>query len=209
MGYATRVLTQLPFGHIIGSPMKAAIEAQALAARSTVEFIQAVGFENQDDALFSPVATGGGSPVISSNSVGPVRTVTFKYKRQTVDGVDEEAELTVPMLTIVPIPFLRIEEMTIDFTAKITEEFKSTNKSTMELGYKVDTSFQYKSFWSPVTVNFNASVAGKRTSSSENSTRFSTEAQMSIHVKAVQDTMPGGLSKILDILESSIKNPQS
>jgi hypothetical protein len=210
MGYATRVLTQLPFGHIIGSPMKAAIEAQALAARSTVEFIQAVGFENQDDELFSPSATGGATPVIASNAIGPVRTVTFKYKRQSVDGGpggDIETELTVPLLTIVPIPFLRIDEMTIDFTAKITEEFKSTNKTSLELGYQASSSFKYKAFWSPVSVNFNASVSSKFNASRESSSRFSTEATMSIHVKAVQDEMPGGLSKILQILEASIKNP--
>jgi len=32
------------FGVLIGQPMKAAIEAQALAAKTTIEFIEKVGF---------------------------------------------------------------------------------------------------------------------------------------------------------------------
>src|SRR5687768_10724681 len=39
------VLRDLPLEHIIGSPMQAAIKAQALAARTTVEFIKEVGLK--------------------------------------------------------------------------------------------------------------------------------------------------------------------
>ena len=44
MSIVTRTLRSLPFGRIIGGPMTAAIEAQALAARSTIDFIKSVGF---------------------------------------------------------------------------------------------------------------------------------------------------------------------
>src|SRR3712207_2572008 len=39
---ATSALQAIPFGNLIGGPLKAAIEAQALAAQSTAEFITRV-----------------------------------------------------------------------------------------------------------------------------------------------------------------------
>ncbi len=207
MAYVTRALTQLPFGNIIGGPMKAAIEAQALAARSTIEFIQTVGFEKQnDDALF-PSIDGTGKSSDTNSSFGKIRTVTFEYKQQNVNGTETDATLTVPLLTIVPIPFLRIDEMTIDFMAKMAEEYKHKNATSDNLDIAVDSKFQYKAFWSPVSVNFNVAVSSKHSATSENSSRFSTEATMSVHVRAVQDSMPGGMAKILQILENAIKSP--
>jgi Protein of unknown function (DUF2589) len=208
MGYVTRALTQLPFGNIIGGPMKAAIEAQALAARSTIEFIQTVGFEQQnDDALFPSIDAASGKVSDTNSSFGKVRTVTFEYQQQNVNGTETKATLTVPLLTIVPIPFLRIDEMTIDFMAKMTEEYKHKNSTNTNLDIAVNSNFQYKAFWSPVSANFNVAVSSKHSASSENSSRFSTEATMSVHVRAVQDSMPGGMAKILQILENAIKSP--
>ena len=44
MTRAVEELRQIPFSSLIGGPLTAAIEAQALAARSSIEFIQKVGF---------------------------------------------------------------------------------------------------------------------------------------------------------------------
>lgn len=206
MSYVTRTLTQLPFGNIIGAPMKAAIEAQALAARSTLEFIQAVGFkkQNTDDELF-PVPAGN---TIPDANFDEVRSVTFTYQQQDANGTDRQVSLTVPILTIVPIPFLRIDEMTIDFMAKMTEEYKNSNQTTSNFDLETKASVGYKAFWSPVTANFNVSVSYKHSSTAQTSNRFSTEATMNVHVRAVQDAMPAGLSKVLTLLEQAIKSVQ-
>lgn len=212
MAYVTRTLTQLPFGNIIGAPLKAAVEAQALAARSTIEFIQTVGFEQQnDDALFPTLSTKADGTVdktsTTSSSFGKVRTVTFTYQQQSANGQEEEATLTVPLLTIVPIPFLRIEDMNIGFMAKMTEEFKHANSVSNTTNVDVKSDFGFKSFWSPVTVNFNVAVSNKHTATADNSSRFATEATMSVNVRAVQDSMPAGLAKVLQILENAIHAP--
>ncbi len=199
MSYVTRILTQLPFGHIIGAPMEAAIKAQALAAKSTVEFIQAVGFKQSGDNV------NAGADTATDQDFGEVRNLTFKYKT-TDNGTDNQernVELTVPVLTVVPIPFLRIDEMTIDFTAKITEEIKSdfSKKSETDATAKIDAG--YKAWWSPVSVNFNASISTKHSSSASASNRFQTECTMNIHVRCSQSEIPVGLGRILNILETS------
>ncbi len=45
---AVTELQQIPFSHLIGSPLKAAVEAQAMAAQSTIEFIHKVGFKEPE-----------------------------------------------------------------------------------------------------------------------------------------------------------------
>ena len=62
----------------------------------------------------------------------------------------------------------------------------------------------YGSFWTPVKINFRVSAAHK--TSSTRTAAQKREYKMDIHVKAIQDEMPAGLSKILDILEDAVKN---
>ncbi len=91
---STNQLGALPFGSLIGGPLNAAIEAQAQAALSSVDFIQKVGLTED----------------------GAVQNVKFKY----VDSTSKDVTLEVPLLTIVPVPFIRIDDMTIDFKANIS-----------------------------------------------------------------------------------------
>lgn len=214
MSYVTRILTQLPFGHIVGSPMKAAIEAQALAARSTLEFIQTVGFTNQNDGVWNPAISQtavGNTPAGTAegdSNAGDIRTVTFTYTSQDVNGNPQTANLTVPILAVVPIPYLRIESMTIDFMVKMTEEFKRTTESNTNIESTTSGQVGWKAYWSPVSANFNASLSAKHSSSAQTSSRYSTEATMNIHVQVVQDSIPAGMAKVLQILENSVRNSQ-
>lgn len=198
MTRAVEELSQIPFAHLIGAPMKAAIEAQALAAQSTIEFIQKVGFQQpangQVDMLFNN--TSGDA------SAGTIRNVTMSYRKKDQNDAEKTFDLTVPLLTIVPIPYIRIDEMTIDFKAKLTDSIKRETNTSFQLNTSVGG--EYSAFWSPVKFDFRVSAAFKTDSSSQAaSTR---DYEMSIHVRAVQDSMPSGLSKLLDMLEDAIKD---
>ncbi len=81
----------IPFGTLIGAPLNAAIEAQAKAAMTSVDFIRAVGFKPAQD----------NQPLEPAN-------IVFKYKNGP--AASDMMTLEVPLLTIVPIPFLRIEK---------------------------------------------------------------------------------------------------
>ncbi|MFN3802927.1 DUF2589 domain-containing protein [Belliella pelovolcani] len=200
MSYANRTLRSLPFGRVIGGPMTAAIQAQSLAAQATVNFIKEVGFTTPNDE-------------ISNGDMGDVRNVTFKYKRKVAESPgdpngEEEVRLTVPILTIVPIPYIRIEEMTIQFTANITEqqEYRSSNASSSSVATDTSIDFKAGSFLSPVKFGLNAKVSTRHNNSSANSSRVnnSTQYTVDINLKAVQDEMPAGLAKILHIMENAI-----
>lgn len=194
---AVTELQQIPFAHLIGSPMKAAVEAQALAAQSTIEFIHKVGFKEPAD---------GGSDLVfadptKDSDAGELRSVTFSYEKKDENDTVAEYSLTVPFLAITPIPYIRIDEMTIDFNAKLTDAVTRNTSSDFTLGTEVKAS--YSAFWSPVKVDARVSATfNQKSSSTEHSQR---EYAMQIHVRAVQDEMPAGLSRMLDMLEQAIK----
>lgn len=198
---AVAELRQIPFSQLIGGPMKAAIEAQALSAQTTIEFIQKVGFKTP---------TGGGvepadmlfTDTDKDADAGELRNVTFEYKKKDESDTVKAFELTVPLLGIAPIPYLRIEEMTIDFSAKLTDAIERKTDTSFSLS--TSTKGSYSAFWSPVKLDFRASSTfNLKTAVAEQSKR---EYRLDIHVRAVQDEMPAGLSKMLDILEDAIQD---
>lgn len=202
MTRAVQELRQIPFEHLIGAPLKAAVEAQALAAQSTIEFIHKVGFKTTSPDPFAPSDLLFEDPSADADA-GELRNVTFRYSKKAEDETSAtDFSLTVPFLAIVPIPSLRIDEVTIDFSAKLTDAIRRDTRSTSSLS--VSTSGRFSSFWSPVKLSFRASATHTRTAAtSVNQTR---EYKMDVHVRAVQDELPAGLSKMLDILEEAIQD---
>ena len=65
-------LTGLPFENIIGSPLDAAIKAQAMSANTTIAFIREVGFTKEDEPL------AGNS---KKTEFGDIRYVNFAYEK--------------------------------------------------------------------------------------------------------------------------------
>ena len=108
----------------------------------------------------------------------------------------------MPLLTITPIPYIRIDEMTIDFKAKLTDAIEQ--KATSQTTTTAELNGKYSAFWSPVKMEFRASATYNSTSSTAASQKR--EYSIDIHVCAVQDEMPQGLSKMLDILEDAVSD---
>ena len=83
---AMNALQNMPFGTMIGGPLKACVEAQALAAKTTYEFIKEVGFRNE--------ANGDKSAV----------NVAFTFNQG-----GHLVQMNVPLLTIIPLPSHRLQ----------------------------------------------------------------------------------------------------
>jgi hypothetical protein len=178
-GVATDALKAIPYGSLIGGPLDACIKAQATSAMTTVDFIQKVGFTKDDQ----------------------VRNVTFGYM---VDG--EPFNLVVPLLAIVPIPYIGIDQITIDFKANIRAESSSVTEDSSSTSFAGEASGGAKVGFGPfsVNVNFKANYSSKKDSKATQSSKYSVEYTMDIHVAASQSDMPAGLAKVLNILESNI-----
>lgn len=185
-------LNSLDFSVYIGGPLQAANQAQIAASMATVNFIKEVGFEPEV----------GGVP-------GSIRYVNFKFKRQTPNPdfdpetavstsnsptILADTEVDVPFLAMLPIPNLRVEELKIDFNAKLTSV--ETASTSSEFAASAELGINYK------VVNFKASASYKRTSS--RGTSVEKTYNLGVQVTAVSDELPEGLDRILTLLEDSI-----
>lgn len=161
---------------LIGGPLTAAADASILLARSTADFINDVGFDAN----------------------GKVRTAAFGYERRSAndDGTSnlEEMKVAVPMLAIVPIPNLQIDEVNVLFDMEVKQSEKS-EKST-DLGASLSGSAKF----GPVKVSITGSVSShsSNTRSSDNSAKYH------VDVKATNHGMPEGLSRVLDMMAACI-----
>ena len=178
---AVNELSAIPFGALIGGPLSAAIEAQSKAALASVDFIRAVGFDSD----------------------GNVLNVVFKYKgAKDEQGQESEQTLQVPLLTIVPIPFIRIDNMDIGFKASISQSTQTQDKSSSVSEASAGITAKASYLWA--SAQMNASVSSKKDTSSTRDSRYAVEYTMDINVHAVQDDMPGGMAKVLNLLTESI-----
>jgi len=136
--------------------------------------------------------TGGGFTTAATATATHADTVAVPAQIQ-------EMKLEVPILTMLPIPFIRIQETTIDFHAKLNSvEFSKTDT---ELGIKAD--LTVKQGWPGGSAKLNVSVSYQR-KTSEGVTVDRTYS-MDVHIKAVQDELPAGLDRILGILEKAMR----
>jgi hypothetical protein len=193
-------LSSINFESMIGGPLCAVIRAQAQAALSTINFVKEVGFK--------PPTSGGGE--YDKQAVGDPIYVTFKYQRLISPAVPaeggkgaeeakyEEVELSVPILTLAPIPYIRVADTKIAFKAKID----AVEKVSVDTSLKVDAKLDASANWFFGSARLQVSTAFQRETSEEKQTTRSYSLDIDVH--AVQDEMPGGLEKILTILESTI-----
>lgn len=223
-------LSSIDFAAMIGGPLSAVVQAQAAAAATTVDFIKEVGFKKLPPP--APGQEPEGELIVGENAeTGDPIYVTFTYPKEISPyvpgtplipavpaGVDADGnaipavpevpakdqlpakyadqKFSVPFLTIVPIPYLRVEETTIDFNAKINSITRQSEKT--KIGSK--TKVRYGGLFNPVKVNTSFSFQKQSSSGTTVNRTYS----LSIHVRAVQDEMPGGMEKILGILEDAI-----
>ncbi len=186
-------LQAMPFGEMIGGPLSACVEAQEKAALTTVNFIRNVGFVKDKD----------------NNPTDTVVNVTFMYKRE-----NKMVELTVPLLTIVPIPFIAIDTVNINFKANLKSFQRETGKqkeaeSDYQHNYENSSTKKASLGWGSVSrdrsySSATATVSTKKDSVATQTSQYSVEATIDINVVAHQESMPAGMAKVLEMLNQAI-----
>lgn len=208
MANLVQELNSLDFSVYIGGPLQAAVKAQHDASISQVNFIKEVGFipsEDEDEPVAlkyvdfnykksvpNPDAEKTLEQLKAEGKVNESATeIPEEYSNPFTDA---EVNLKVPFLTMLTIPALRIDEMTIDFNAKLN----SVETQNVSSEFSGSASISAK-FWK---VKFNASASYKKTSSSTSTTERT--YTLGVHVRAVNDELPAGLARVMDMLEDSI-----
>ncbi len=181
---ATSALQAIPFGSIIGAPLKACIEAQAMAAKTSWQFIQEVGLNTNPE-------TGEREAV----------NVSFQFLQN-----GRMAQLNVPLLTIVPIPYIAIQDIDINFKANISASSSSVSETSSSSTTDIGGEARTKIGWGPFSLeaSMKANYSSKKDSKATNESKYSVEYTMDVAVHAGQESMPAGLAKVLELLGNSL-----
>lgn len=203
-------LQALPLAFLISAPLTAAIEAQALAAQTTADFLTKVTLA--EDAI-----TGDLEAVM----------VKFGYTSQVPDPqtpgqvVPKDFTLSVPLMAITQLPYLRINDLSVDFEFKIRDvqsvatRLKLANEVSTGVTSKstVDTSIRggfgrFLSFGgtakTETEVKFNATASATYQRAERHDTDRSATYKLSVN--AVQDPIPEGMRRVLEIMANAVSN---
>lgn len=170
----TTDLSSVPLYQIIGAPLLALVQAETQAAQATSNFIQQVGFYDDEDGI------------------SRLKVVTFRYSRIGVDGNPVEFTVEIPVLSIVPIPTIEIKEATLDFAVEINEVVELEHKSSMNIKGEDKKSGEDSSL-EPNFLAFKAGLA-----------KQDSKSAMKIHINAGQSDTPVGLLSLFRLMEQGI-----
>ncbi|MBN2471011.1 MAG: DUF2589 domain-containing protein [Anaerolineae bacterium] len=193
-------IRSLPLHDLIGATLVAIIEADAQAAQATLEFIETVGFV----APAKP-EEGAGEGI----AAGALRMADFRYRK-----LDENNEVTdfvasVPVLSLVPIPALQVQDARFKLTAQITdiaaqETAKPQVNAPGALAARPATSIiskiqprQYKLLAKP--------VASSGTKDQETRGNFHLEVEITMG----QADLPLGMEKLFNMMDTAIREDRT
>jgi hypothetical protein len=103
-----------------------------------------------------------------------------------------------PLLTIIPIPYIRVDAMSINLNVSL----HSTSSTSLSNDFAMSASTGGNFF-----VNFSVSVTDKNTY--QFGSTVDDTYSLNVSVRAVQDTMPGGMAQVLGIFSSIITSQAS
>ena len=156
-------LGALDFKRIIGAPLAACVSAQEEAAQATLEYIREVVFRSKDD---------------DPASLEPV-TVTFYFESAGVVN-----RLTIPLLCIVPVPYLQIEHVNLTFQATVTESSMSDDRVQLKAKY--------------------SSPGDSGEESDVSKAEYQNRRCIDVNLCVTAADMPMGISKILEIFNNQL-----
>lgn len=186
-------LAALDFAQIIGAPLQAVIRAQSASALVTYDFIQKTAFE----------PTSG-----TSGGAAKLRVMAFDFGQllgDTQGGADSHGTakalsvIKVPLLTMLPIPFLRIDDMTIELNVQLHDIRSSTLTNTLVASAGTSSTENLEVESSTMTT----SVTEQNTYQEGENTDDTYSLKVTVH--AVQDQMPGGMANVLSIFTNTVQ----
>lgn len=163
----------LQMDQLMGAPLRAAADASIQLAESTADFIRKVGFDHE----------------------GKTRTAAFGYHR-FIPGEDggsmEEMRVDIPLLAVVPIPNLQVDEVNLFFDIEVKQSER--RDSAMELS--AGASGKPGALKVGITGNVSAHQANTR--STDNSAKYH------VDIRAANHGVPEGLARVLDMMAANM-----
>ena len=170
-------ITGISIADLIAAPLKGAADAQLDLAKSTVDFINTIGIEKD------------------KKGNERTRNLSFTVNQTGKDGEKNEMSIQAPLLAVVPVPNLAIEEVNVEFQMEVTSTTKEQTSSSKEENRKSE--------------GQGVTVCGKVSSQASGTRETNQSAKYQIQVKARKQETPEGLSRILDVMAQTIQGKEN
>jgi len=190
-----------PFELLLAMPLDACLKAQMRGAINNVEYIREVGFE------------GSGKKKGKEDDTPKVRMITFEYtKPSSTFAFPTKTLLSVPILSLLPFPFLRLDYMEVHLNIKImSEQTSSIDNSTIQSssyssegkgkGFLAHSSWAAKS---NSTTNMNSVIVNRGTVKGNANVKRDYHHEIKLKVTGGNST-PAGIARLLDMMQQSIQ----
>lgn len=173
------------FSEILGGLMGAVIDAQAQAARATIDFIEEVG-------------TVEGS--IDGSVAHELRNISFNYTKKDENDQLNEFKLELPLLSIVEIPAINIKTAKFSFYYDVVDTVNTeTEESSNNSNSSESTNIKKGIFSRKKPVK----VVGRVSKETNTSSNIEKNSGIKVDIEFQQASLTVGLERILDMLELS------
>lgn len=170
----------IPLAGIIGAPLKAAANANAMMSKQQAEFLMEYCFAKSETdngrTVYHPIMiemslTRG---VQGDNGMPKPTTVMFN----------------VPLLTIIPISSLAIESVDLTYRLQITSQTTRSQEASLSSTQRMK---------EEDTVELSGRISGDKSASSSRKSSAKMDSTLEIDIKARQLPLPVGITSMLDL----------
>ncbi|MFW5570302.1 MAG: DUF2589 domain-containing protein [Prevotella sp.] len=172
---------------LISGPLVATIDADSISSRRYLNYLLDLTFESYDR---------------KTGKAGKMRTLDFTYQTQDVGGPHTQ-RISIPLLTLVPLPLLQVKEADFDFDIQIVDALSADNDAAFSL--KNGSSPEEEESTEGVKLRVSMAQASREGKTTEG-VRKSLTANMKVKVRMQQADMPGGLSNLLHLTTSNVQS---
>lgn len=170
---------------LISGPLVATIDADSISSRQYLNYLFDVGFESYNR---------------ETGKVGKMRMLTFSFTRQDVNGPARQ-QVSIPLLSLVPLPLLQVKEADFDFDIQIIDAVKD----------EIEETFSFKSGQvqqaddGEKQMKLRVSLAPSMGEGNAKATlQQGLTANMKVKVKMQQADLPGGLANLLHLTANNM-----
>lgn len=170
-------LQGIPIDYLVATPLLAAARGNLALAQIMEEFVFTIGYK-------------GGKPG------GDTNVISFKLTRPFTDpdtGAIKSETITVnaPLIGLVPIPALLVDNVTVDFTTSLS----TTTQDKSSASVTASASYGFGAF--KASAKLHAQASHMRESNQSATYKF--------HVEAEQQPAVEGMSKMMDVFAATIE----
>jgi hypothetical protein len=192
---------------LIGAPLLAVVQAEAQAAQVSADFIKEVGFESPPPlpAGATPGTVASAQSLQDGGPLGNLKIASFGHKVRGIDGVTRDHTVSVPVLSLYPIPLLQIKDAEFDFAIKVLDHVSKGPELPDQAAGPTSQSANpgLKEFLSQNRVELKGAIAREHT---PDSTQHSSEMQLKVKIRMQQADIPVGLMKLFNLMDQTIQS---